>query len=128
MRLLIDTHLLLWAGHDVERLSHEAAALIGNPLHQPLFSSLAVAEIAIKHAQGRKDFPFQSAQVRAALLASAFEELPLTGRHATRLADLPPIHKDPFDRLMVAQALAEGIAFVTADAVLAQYPGQIMVV
>lgn len=93
-----------------------------------LFSPLSIAEIAIKTARGRPGFSADAARVRAELLTDGLAELPLSSAHAARLADLPPVHKDPFDRLMVAQALAEGVPFVTADTVLAGYPGQIVVV
>ena len=128
MRLLIDTQLLIWAGEDVGRLPCRAVTLLTDPAYQLLFSSLAIAEIAIKHGQGRSDFPFEPGRVRAALRANDYVELPLTSEHGVRLGQLPPIHRDPFDRLMIAQALVEGIPFVTADKVLAGYPGQVTLV
>lgn len=128
MRLLIDTQLLIWAGEDVGRLSRAAVALLTDEDNQFLFSAIAIVEIAIKHAQGRRDFPFEPGRVRAALLANEFLELPLSSEHGVRLGQLPPIHKDPFDRLMIAQALAEGVPFVTADRLLAGYPGQVIIV
>ena len=125
---LIDTHLLIWALLRSRQLSRRAAALIEDPSHRLLFSPVSIAEIAIKHAQGRADFPVEPRRSWQTLIANDFHELGLTSAHAALLGSLPPVHKDPFDRLMIAQALAEGVPFVTADAVLAGYPGQVMVV
>ena len=93
-----------------------------------LFSPLSVAEVAIKRAKGSADFDVDPLWLRADLLENGYSELPLTSAHAARLIALPPIHKDPFDRLLVAQALVEGLPLVTADALLAEYPGQVIVV
>ena len=128
MKLLIDTQLLLWAYEGSARLSEAAEALIGDRDRPVMFSPLYMAEIAIKQARGLAAFAFDADLIRAGALANGYTELPLTGHHAARLADLPPIHKDAFDRLMIAQALAESVPFVTADALLARYPGRVMVV
>ncbi|WP_174278712.1 type II toxin-antitoxin system VapC family toxin [Sphingomonas bacterium] len=125
---LFDTHLLLWSAAGDPRLPRRAAALIASEAHVRLFSPVSIAEIAIKWQQRRPDFQFAPARMRAEMLEEGYVELPLTSLHATRIADLSRLHGDPFDRLLVAQALAEGVPFVTADAVLAGYPGQIMVV
>lgn len=125
MELLIDAQILIWMGQGSPRLSRKAAALLDDDGQRLMFSALSVA---VKRAKGRPDFLIDPAEFRATLLASSFAELPLTGAHALRLLDLPPIHKDPFDRLMVAQALSEGIVFLTADAALAGYPGRVTVV
>ena len=127
MDLLIDTQILIWLGQGSPRLSRKATALLEDDRHL-LFSPLNVVEVAVKRAKGFADFQIDPVEFRTSLLASKFIELPLTGAHAVRLRDLPPIHKDPFDRLLVAQALAEGIAFLTADAMLGAYPGRVMVV
>ena len=124
---LFDTHLLLWSATGDRRLSRGVANLMLDISNRRLFSPMSVAEVAIKHAKGRPDFSFPAAAFREGLLASGFEELLLTGSHAARLADCPPLHGDPFDRLLVAQALVEGVALVTADAALGAYPGQVIV-
>ena len=128
MRLLIDTQLLIWAVQDDARLPRAAATLLGDADTIPLFSPISLAEIAIKNAIGRPDFPFEAEPIRRALLANRAQELALTGDGAIRLASLPPIHKDPFDRLLVAQALAEAVPLVTTDKTLGRYPGQVIVV
>lgn len=128
MKALVDTNLLIWMGEEPRRLSRRATAILGDPGRELLFSALSVAEVAIKYALGRPDFRIEPELFRQALLREEFGELPLTGVHASRLADLPPVHRDPFDRLMIAQALAEGVPFVTADPVLSGYPGQVIVV
>ncbi len=125
---LFDTHVLLWAMADHARLSRRAMELVASEANVRWFSPVSIGEIAIKWQQGRPDFPYSPYRIRDDLLRAGLQELPLTALHACRLAGLPPIHKDPFDRLMVAQALAEGVPFVTADAVLANYPGQVIVV
>lgn len=125
---LFDTNVLLWAVGGSDRLSRRGAAILFDTARTRLFSPLSIAEIAIKTTRGRPDFDTDPLLVRTKLLQDGLIELPLTGMHAARLTVLPPLHKDPFDRLMVAQALAEGIAFVTADSLLAGYPGQIVLV
>ena len=125
---LIDTHLLIWSLLRAPRLSRRAVALIEDPAHRLLFSAVSIVEIAIKYAQGRPDFPVDPGITRRTLLENDYHELPLTSLHGERVGTLPPVHKDPWDRLMIAQALAEGMPFVTADASLANYPGQVIVV
>ena len=121
MRLLLDTHLLVWAGTEPSRLSSAATVLMGDPANTLLFSAVSVAEVAIKNALGRPDFKVEPRQFRALLLDNGYLELPLTGEHAIAVAALPPIHKDPFDRMLIAQALAEGVRLVSADAAMAAY-------
>ena len=128
MKLLIDTQVLIWVGQNSPRLSRRIAALLDDPDSELIFSTVSVAEVAIKRALKRADFAVDPGPFRAELLGNGYTELPLLGDHACRLLTLPPIHKDPFDRMLIAQALGEGIALVTADATLAHYPGQIMVV
>ena len=126
--LLFDTNVLLWAVEGSPLLSQKASSLLDDTGRQRWFSALAVAEVAIKTGRGKPNFDVDPWLFRSRLLDGGFVELPLTGIHAGRLNDFEPIHKDPFDRLMLAQALAEGVPFVTADALLANYPGQVIVV
>lgn len=125
MNLLLDTQLLLWASCQSERLSAEARRLLLDPRHELLFSAVSLWEIAIKHALGREDFRAEPRLLRRGLLDNGYRELPITSQHAVTVADLPPLHKDPFDRLLLAQALCEGITLVTADEQLARYPGPV---
>lgn len=128
MKRLFDTQILIWAADGSSRLSRDAIALLLDPNSQRLFSPLSVVEVAIKRAKGSVDFDVNPVWLRTDLLDNGYAELPLTSGHAARLFELPPIHKDPFDRLMIAQALAEGVPFVTADRLLAGYPGQVIIV
>ena len=123
MKLLLDTHLLLWAAGDPERLSAEARALIGAPENELWFSAASLWEIAIKSGLGREDFQVNARLLRRGLLDNGYRELPVGSDHAVAIDHLPPLHKNPFDRLLVAQAMVEGIPLLTADAWVAQYPG-----
>ena len=125
MKLLLDTHLLLWAAGDPDRLSATARTLIGTPEHELFFSAASVWEIAIKSGLGREDFQVNARLLRRGLLDNGYRELPVGSEHAVALDSLPPLHKDPFDRLLVAQAMVEGITLLTADASVAQYPGPV---
>jgi PIN domain nuclease of toxin-antitoxin system len=125
MKLLLDTHILLWTSAESPRLSAAARKLILNETNELIFSVASIWETAIKHGKGYPDFDADPAVVRNALLESGYIELHVAGPHATRVASLPPIHKDPFDRLLIAQAMVEGITLLTADATIARYPGPI---
>ncbi|MFO7542571.1 MAG: type II toxin-antitoxin system VapC family toxin [Thiobacillus sp.] len=125
MKLLLDTHVLLWAAGSPEQLPAAARLLLENPDNELLFSSASLWEIAIKHSLDRADFQVDSRILRRGLLDNAYIELPITSEHAVFIESLPPIHKDPFDRILVAQATVEGITLLTADGLIAQYPGPI---
>ena len=125
MKLLLDTQLLLWAVSLPERLSTAALQLLNDPRNELLFSAASLWEIAIKHALGRADFSVNPRLLRRGLLENGYTELPVTSQHAVSIDGLPSIHKDPFDRLLLAQALSEGILLLTADAQLARYPGPV---
>lgn len=125
MRLLLDTHLLLWTVGQDQRLSARARRLIGDPENQPVFSTASLWEIAIKHALRRADFRYDPRVMRRALLENRYEELPVTGEHAVAVASLSPLHKDPFDRMLVAQSIVEGITLLTSDPRIAQYPAPV---
>ncbi len=125
MKLLLDTQILLWAAGQPERLSAAARALLTDPRHELLFSAASLWEIAIKNTLGRDDFRVQPRLLRRGLLDNGYVELPVTSQHAVSIDSLPPLHKDPFDRLLLAQALSEGITLVTGDAQLARYPGPV---
>lgn len=125
MRLLLDTHLLLWAAGPVERLSAPARQLIDDPDNELLFSAVSLWEIAIKSSWRRDDFKVDARLLRRNLLNNGYRELAVTGEHAAAIDDLPPLHKDPFDRILVAQSAVEGIALLTADPLVAQYPAPV---
>lgn len=125
MRLLLDTHILLWAAGQDDRLSPAARRLLERPGNELVFSAASLWEVALKRQGGKSDFGAEPAVLRRTLLESGYVELPITGIHAAATSTLPPIHKDPFDRLLLAQAMTEGMTLVTADKVLSRYPGPI---
>jgi PIN domain nuclease of toxin-antitoxin system len=125
MRLLLDTHLLLWAAAEPELLSQVAQRLIDDPNNELLFSSASLWEVAIKQSRKQKDFDVDARLLRRNLLASGYDELAVTGDHAVAVADLPLLHRDPFDHLLIAQCTVEGITLLTADRMVACYPGPI---
>lgn len=125
MKLLLDTHLLLWAAGAQEQLPALARALIVDPENELLFSAASLWEIAIKRALGRDDFQVNARLLRRGLLDNGYSELPIRSEHAVAIDTLPPIHKDPFDRILVAQAMVEGIALLTVDPVVAGYSGPV---
>jgi PIN domain nuclease of toxin-antitoxin system len=125
VKLLLDTHLLLWAAGQPDRLPSMARDLIADAGNVPLFSVASLWEVAVKRGLGRADFKADPRLLRRALLDHGYEELVITSEHAVSVDSLPPIHKDPFDRLLVAQATVEGVMLVTADERVAAYPGPI---
>jgi len=128
VKLLPDTHLLIWCAGPDERLSPVARELLTDPGNELLFSATSLWEIAIKRGWGRTDFQLDPRLLRRGLLDNGYDELPVTSHHAIAVTNLPPIHEDPFDRLLVAQAMAEGITLLTHDPVVARYPGPIRLV
>jgi PIN domain nuclease of toxin-antitoxin system len=128
LKLLLDTHLLLWAASQPEMLSTEARALMEDPQNFLQFSAASLWEIAIKNGLGRSDFKVDPRLLRRGLIDNGYGELAVTSAHAVAVDSLPPIHKDPFDRILVAQATVEGIVLLTSDAVVAQYPGPVRLV
>ena len=125
MKLLLDTHVLLWAAGQPERLAPAARALLDDPRNEPMFSSASLWEIAIKSGLGRDDFQVNARLLRRGLLDNGYGELPISSEHAVAIDGLPPIHKDPFDRLLVAQSMVEGITLLTSDPLVAQYPAPV---
>ncbi len=125
MKLLLDTHLLLRAAGQPELLSAAARSLMEDPQNELLFSSASLWEVAIKRGLGRPDFRVDPRLLRRGLLDNGYSELPITSEHAVTVDGLPAIHKDPFDRILVAQSIVEGIALLTADPMVARYAGPI---
>jgi PIN domain nuclease of toxin-antitoxin system len=128
MKLLLDTHVLLWAAGQPDRLSATALRLIDAPANELLFSAASLWEVAIKRGLGRSDLQADPRLLRRGLLDNGYNELPILSDHVVAIESLPLIHKDPFDRLLVAQATVEGITLLTSDAVVAQYPGPVQMV
>lgn len=125
MKLLLDTHLLLWVAAGSVRLSSPARKLVSDPTNEPTFSVASIWEVALKHAKGLASFQVDPILLRNALFQNGFTEIEVSGRHVVAISNLPVIHKDPFDRLLIAQAMVEGITLLTVDATIAKYPGPI---
>jgi PIN domain nuclease of toxin-antitoxin system len=125
MKFLLDTHLLLWAAGQPEKLSTEAIALIQPSENELFFSVASLWEVAIKRGLGRADFTVESRLLRRGLIDNGYRELPISGAHVSAVENLPGIHKDPFDRMLVAQAQVEGITLLTGDPAVVRYPGAI---
>ena len=126
MRILLDTHILIWAAENV--LPVHVKPYIDDTANTLVFSAVNIWEVSIKRGLGRADFPHDPAILYDRLLSAGFEELPVTARHTLQVSNLPPIHKDPFDRLLLAQAISEGIPLLTADKDIAKYPGSVIYV
>jgi PIN domain nuclease of toxin-antitoxin system len=125
--MLLDTHLLLWVSYLPERLPDGVRRIVLDPEQELTFSVASLWEIAIKQSQNRRDFDFDPGVLREGLRQAGYTELPVLGAHAVTVAALPPIHEDPFDRMLVAQAIVEGVELLTVDEQLARYPGPIRV-
>lgn len=128
MTVLLDTHLLLWAAGFPDRLSADARDILNHPGTKPAYSAASLWEVAIKSGLGRADFVVDARLLRRGLLENGYTELPVTGAHAVAVDLLPAIHRDPFDRILFAQARAEGITLLTMDQAVGRYPGPIRVV
>jgi len=121
LNLLLDSHLLLWAASEPQRLSAKARALLLDPSNQLLFSSASLWEITIKNGLERSDFNVDPRRLWRMLLVNGYRELAVTSEHTVAVNDLPPLHKDPFDRILVAQARVEGLTLLTADKMVTKY-------
>lgn len=125
MKLLIDTHLLLWAAGQSKELPSAARKLIEDVDNELYFSAASIWEITIKRGLGRKDFSVDPRVLRRGLLDNGYQELTITSEHAVFIDSLPQLHKDPFDRILLAQAAIEGITLLTSDDAMARYPGPV---
>jgi PIN domain nuclease of toxin-antitoxin system len=121
MRILLDTHVLLWAISDPDRLDAETAQALADTANEVLFSAASIWEIAIKYRLGRPDFAHEPGEIVYTAIETGFIELPVRAATAAMLATLPQLHRDPFDRLLIAQAIAEPAMLFTADCQLAAY-------
>jgi PIN domain nuclease of toxin-antitoxin system len=125
VKFLLDTQILLWAAGQPERLSATARRQLGNRKNELFFSAASLWEISIKKSLGRDDFRVEPRLLRRGLLDNGYIEVPITSEHAVAIDSLPDLHKDPFDRILLAQAFIEGVTLLTADAQLARYPGPV---
>jgi PIN domain nuclease of toxin-antitoxin system len=121
LNFLLDTHLLLWAASEPGRLSVKARGLLLAPDSQLIFSSASLWEIGIKRTLRRADFDVDPRRLWRMLLVNGYRELPVTSEHTIAVNDLPMLHKDPFDRILVAQARVEGLVLLTVGKAVAKY-------
>ncbi|MBO4317960.1 MAG: type II toxin-antitoxin system VapC family toxin [Mailhella sp.] len=128
MKILLDTHVLLWAAASPEKISEKGRRLIEDAANELFFSAASLWEISIKNSLGRPDFHVNASLLRRSLLDNGYRELPVSGVHALALEALPLIHKDPFDRMLIAQASSEGYLLMTADSRLAGYPAPLFLI
>ena len=128
MKLLLDTHIVLWAAGQPERLSESARTLLTTPENILFFSAASIWEIVIKRGLGRDDFKVNPRRLRKMLLTHGYSELAVGSEHVLAIESLPPIHKDPFDRLLLAQARTEGMLLLTVDASISQYKESVLTV
>jgi len=128
MKLLLDTQMLIWASLYPERLPGKAREMLENEENEVFFSPASLWEVAIKSSLNRPDFQLDARLLRRGLLDNGYQELAISSLHTVGISDLPNIHKDPFDRLLLAQAKAEGILLLTSDAILSDYPAPVEVI
>lgn len=121
MKILLDTHLLLWAAGQPDQLPKSARIYFDDANNELIFSSASLWEVTIKRGLGRSDFRVNPRLLRRGLLDNGYNELAITSEHAIAVDSLPSHHKDPFDRILIAQSLVEGIILITADPLVAQY-------
>ena len=126
MKFLLDTHILLWAAGEPEKLPPQMRACIEDEQNEMYFSVASIWEIAIKRKLGRDDFKVDPRQFQIALKENGYHELPIRSEHALFVYDLPLIHKDPFDRMLVAQANTEGMGILTVDQAVIDYGGTVI--
>ena len=128
MRLLLDSHLLIWATTDPDRLSASVQKMIDDPSNLVWFSTATIWELAIKQQTKRSNLTIDLAVMRETLLANRYQELVVNAQHALAIRTLPLLHRDPFDRLLLAQAIVEGATLLTADKTLAGYPAPVYLI
>jgi PIN domain nuclease of toxin-antitoxin system len=126
MRILLDTHMLIWAS--TNNLPKKAVQYIADRNNTLLFSPVSIWEVAIKRGNKRENIIVDPQTLYNGLIGARYYELPIAAQHALQIPSLPPIHKDPFDRILLAQAMAEGISLLTADQELSKYPGSVIFV
>jgi PIN domain nuclease of toxin-antitoxin system len=128
MKLLVDTHILLWLTGVSRRLPPSAREIIEDASNAVFFSTASIWEVVIKARRGHDNFAVDARKLRGNLIENNYQELPILGEHALGVANLPDIHKDPFDRIIIAQSFVEGLVMLTADKTVARYGGLIRLV
>lgn len=126
--LLLDTHILLWAAYAPDKLSRRARQFLEAPEHTLIFSVASIWEVAIKASLNKPEFTVAPGILRRGLVESGYVELSITSAHAAAVADLPPVHRDPFDRMLVVQARVEGFTLLTSDTQLTDYGAPVSLV
>jgi PIN domain nuclease of toxin-antitoxin system len=121
VKLLLDTHIILWAAGEPEKLSESARNMLNDYRNSLYFSAASLWEIVIKRGVGRADFKVDAHRLRKMLILNGYIELPITSEHVLRVETLPEIHKDPFDRILIAQARSEAMLLLTVDAFVIEY-------
>lgn len=125
MRYLLDTHLLIWLALGDSKLPQEVADIHEDPESELYISVISVWETAMKQALGRKDFQVDAGLLRADLLNEGYVEILVESRHALEVRNLPKLHRDPFDRMLVAQSRVEGLVLLTSDEDICKYQGTV---
>ena len=115
MKYLLDTHIILWAALDVKKLSRKAKKLLENPDNILYFSPVSLWEISIKHAKHPNQMPITSERAKELALKMGLIELPVRSRHGVDISNLPEIHSDPFDRMLITQARTDGLLLSSHD-------------
>jgi len=128
VKLLLDTHIVLWAAGQPEKLSKPVRTLLTTSENFLFFSAASMWEIVIKRGLGREDFKVNPRRLKKMLIVHGYTELPVTAEHAFTVETLPLLHKDPFDRLLIAQARTEGMLLVTVDTAVSQYQESVLAV
>jgi PIN domain nuclease of toxin-antitoxin system len=126
MKFLLDTHLLLWAA--LGEIDGEAEAIVADESNELYFSSASIWEVVIKNALHRDDFVYNPVALYRGLKLNGYIEMSVTSSHVLRVSALPDIHKDPFDRILVAQSMTENLILMTGDKTVARYSDDIMLV
>jgi PIN domain nuclease of toxin-antitoxin system len=126
LNLLLDTHLLIWVAEDSPRLSHKARTLVSDENNALYFSAASLHEVVIKQGLQRPDFLIDAQNLYSGLQNAGYVEVPVTSRHALEISTLPLLHKDPFDRMLIAQARCENLTLITSDDQVAAYEGSIL--
>ena len=121
MNFLLDTHILIWAAISPHRISPELASLLSDPSNHLYFSSASIWEISIKESFGKRDFHVSSNKLHDGLVENGYKEIKVSALHAMGVLKLPYIHRDPFDRILVATAMWENMPLLTNDSTLAPY-------
>ena len=123
-KILLDTNILIWLAKGM--LPPKAGGYIEDSTNTLLFSSVSIWEVAIKYGLRHKGFDIEPSLLHKELLGAGYKELPLNGKHALLISTLPPLHKDPFDRILLAQSIYESVPILTGDKIMAKYPSSVI--